>query len=96
MKNNLILSLYKKPQTVFTLQEIALLFPEIPYSNLKKRMSYFAKSGSIQKLSRGVYAKDQFNVLELAHKLYTRYFKKLAWRSNIMKAFLLFRIFLEQ
>jgi len=71
MKNNLILSLYKKPQTVFTLQEIALLFPEIPYSNLKKRMSYFAKSGSIKKLSRGVYAKDQFNVLELANKLYT-------------------------
>ena len=71
MKNNLILSLYKKPQTVFTLQEIALLFPEIPYDNLKKRMSYFAKSGSIKKLSRGIYAKDQFDALELANKIYT-------------------------
>lgn len=71
MKNNIVLSLYKKPQTVFTLQEIALLFPEIPYDNLKKRMSYFAKSGSIKKLSRGVYAKDQFNAFELANKLYT-------------------------
>lgn len=71
MKNNIILSLYKKPQTVFTLREIALLFPNIPYDNLKKRMSYFAKSGSIEKLSRGAYAKDQFNVLELANKLYT-------------------------
>lgn len=71
MKNNIILSIYKKPQTVFTLQEIALLFPEIPYDNLKKRMSYFAKSGSVRKLSRGVYAKDQFNAFELANKLYT-------------------------
>ena len=71
MKNNIILSLYKKPQTVFTLQEIALLFPEIPYGNLKKRMSYFSKSGAIKKLSRGVYAKDQFNVFELANKVYT-------------------------
>ncbi|MBI2326791.1 hypothetical protein HYU92_00580 [Candidatus Curtissbacteria bacterium] len=71
MKNNIVLSLYKKPQTVFTLQEIALLFPEIPYDNLKKRMSYFAKSGAIKKLSRGVYAKDQFDVLELVNKLYT-------------------------
>lgn len=71
MRNNLILSLYKKTQTVFTLQEIALLFPDIPYDNLKKRMSYFAKSGSIKKLSRGVYAKDQFNPFELANKLYT-------------------------
>lgn len=71
MKNNLILLLYKKSQTVFTLQEIALLFPEISYGNLKKRMSYFAKSGSIKKLSRGVYAKDQFNPFELVNKLYT-------------------------
>lgn len=71
MKNNIILSLYKRPQTVFTLQEIALLFPEIPYVNLKKRMSYFSKSGAIKKLSRGVYAKDKFDILELANKLYT-------------------------
>ncbi|MEK9171359.1 MAG: hypothetical protein AAB823_01475 [Patescibacteria group bacterium] len=71
MKNNIILSLYKKTQTVFTLQEIALLFPEIPYGSLKKRMSYFSKSGAIKKLSRGVYAKDRFDVLELANKIYT-------------------------
>ena len=71
MKNNIILSLYKKTQTVFTLQEIALLFPEIPYGSLKKRMSYFSKSGVIKKLSRGVYAKDRFDVLELANKIYT-------------------------
>lgn len=71
MKNNIILSLYKRPQTVFTLQEIALLFPDIPYVNLKKRMSYFSKSGAIKKLSRGVYAKDKFDILELANKLYT-------------------------
>lgn len=47
-----------------------MLFPEISYGNLKKRMSYFAKSGSIKKLSRGVYAKDQYDVLELSNKLY--------------------------
>jgi hypothetical protein len=29
------------------------------------------KSGSIKKLCRGVYAKDKYNVLELANKLYT-------------------------
>lgn len=70
MKNELIIAIYKKPQTVFTLKDVSLLFPEIPYNNLKERMFYFAKSGSIRKLSRGVYAKDQFDVLELANKLY--------------------------
>lgn len=70
MKNKLLIDLYKKPQSVFTLKDVSLLFPEIPYNNLKERMSYFAKTGSIKKLSRGVYAKDQFDVLELANKLY--------------------------
>lgn len=70
MKNKLIIELYKKPQTVFTLKDVSLLFPEIPYNNLKEQMSYFAKSGSIRKLSRGVYAKDQFDALELVNKFY--------------------------
>lgn len=34
-------------------------------------MSYFSRSGAIRKLSRGVYAKDKFDILELANKLYT-------------------------
>lgn len=33
-------------------------------------MSDFAKSGAIKKLRRGIYAKDKFNPLELANKLY--------------------------
>lgn len=70
MRNNIILSLYKTSQTVFTLKDISLLFPEIPYGNLKQRMSYFVRSGAIKKLRRGVYAKDTFDVLELSNSLY--------------------------
>lgn len=33
-------------------------------------MSDFAKSGAIKKLRRGIYAKDKFNPLELANKVY--------------------------
>ncbi len=69
-KDTIILALYKRPETVFSLQEIALLFPEVPYNNLKMRMSYFSSSGSIQKLARGIYAKTNYDVLELANKLY--------------------------
>lgn len=71
MKNSLLIDLHKQRATVFTLKDITLLFPEIPYKNLKKNMAYFAKTGSIKKLSRGVYAKDHYDVLELANKLYT-------------------------
>lgn len=70
MNTSILLALHKLPQTVFTLQEIALLFPDIPYVNLKKRMSYIASSGNMKRLRTGVYAKDEYSVRELATKLY--------------------------
>lgn len=71
MNNSILLSLHKLPQTVFTLQEISLLFPNIPYTNLKKRMSYSSTSSALKKLRRGIYAKEGYNILELANKPYT-------------------------
>jgi hypothetical protein len=70
MKKTTILSLYQMPQTVLTLKDISLMLPDIPYDNLKRRLSYFAKSGHLKKLRRGVYAKESYDVLELANKLY--------------------------
>ena len=71
MKNELLISLYKRPETVFTLKDISLLCPDISYVNLKKRMAYFAGKGGIRKIRRGVFVKDNYNVLELANKIYS-------------------------
>ena len=68
---NFLLELYKKGQTVFTLSEIALLFPQTSYSNLKRKLSYYVRVGKILRLRRGVYAKENFNKFELANKIYT-------------------------
>ncbi len=65
-----MLRLYQTSRTVLTLKDIAFMLPEIPYDNLKRRMSYFVKSGHLKKLRRGVYAKEPYDVLELANKLY--------------------------
>lgn len=70
MTKNLILSLYQKPQTIFTLKEISLLVPQISYQNLKRRLYYFVKSGKLIRVRRGIYAKEGYNVRELANKLY--------------------------
>ncbi len=70
MKTDLILTLYSKPQTVFTLDEISLLFPEVSYQNLRSRIRYFVNVGKLQRLQQGIYAKKQYNHLELANKLY--------------------------
>lgn len=70
MRNRVLLTLFERSQTVFTLGEVALLFPDISYNNLKQQLAYYVKVGAIKKLRRGVYAKKKYDVLELANKLY--------------------------
>lgn len=71
MKNDIILDIYKSDQTVFTAKELSLIYPDIPQKDLLRRLSYYVKKGKINRLRKGVYAKDDFNPLELANKIYT-------------------------
>ena len=70
MEKDLVLSLYQKSQTVFSLQEIAMLFPEISYNNLKRRLSYYVTTEKLKKLRKNVYSKIDYNPLEIPQKLY--------------------------
>lgn len=70
MDSDIILKLYSKAETVFTLDEISQNFPEIPYKNLKDRLYYFTKVGKLQRPRHGIYAKAKYNPMELANKLY--------------------------
>lgn len=65
-----MLTLYSKPQTVFTLDEISLYFPKIPYENLRSSIRYFTNVGKLKRLHHGIYAKTEYNPLELANKIY--------------------------
>lgn len=70
MKNQLLIELHKRPQTVYTIKEISLIMPQLEHANLNNRVAYLAKQGGIKRLARGIYAKDEYNPLELANKLY--------------------------
>lgn len=70
MSDDVILKLYSNPSTVFTLDEISLLLPDIEYKNLRDRLYYFTKVGKLIRLRYGVYAKKDYNPFELANKLY--------------------------
>jgi len=70
MKNKILVGLLKQPETVFTLSDIALLFPESSYNNLKQRLSYLAVNGHLKSPRRGIYVKDNYNIYELANKIY--------------------------
>jgi len=68
--NDIILKLYSNPSTVFTLDEISQLLPDIEYKKLKDRLYYFTKVAKVTRPRHGVYAKKDYNPLELANKLY--------------------------
>ncbi len=67
---DLILQLYSKPQTVFQIEEVAQLFPEIIPGNLRRRLHYFVKVGKLKNPRRGIYTKNEYEPLELANKIF--------------------------
>lgn len=71
INNDIITVLYAQPQTVFSMQEISLLFPHVSAESLRDRLYYFTKKGKIQRLHHGVYGKKTYDPLELANKIYT-------------------------
>ena len=71
MADNFILEIYKKPQTVFSFKEISLFFPKLKYASLKNKLYYAVATNKLVKLRRGLYAKEDYNFLEIAGKVYT-------------------------
>lgn len=66
-----ILQLYKNKKTVFTINDIAILWREKNRNNLRVRIKYFVDKGDLTRLRRGIYAKENYSKLEVAVKIYT-------------------------
>ena len=70
--DNLIVKLYKSPKSVFTFADLAILWQETSRDNLKAKISYYVKKGSLHRLARGIYAKQKdFRIRELAASFYS-------------------------
>jgi len=70
--DNLIAKLYESQKTVLTIKDIALIWEEANAVNLLSKIKYYAKQGSLIRLTRGVFAKNKnYNPKELATSLYT-------------------------
>lgn len=70
MTQDLLLNLYQRQQTVFTLKEISQMETRIAYKNLKRKLSYFVSVGKLERLRQGIYVKKEFNFWEAANKIY--------------------------
>lgn len=70
--DNLIAKLYASPKTILTIKDIALIWEESNNTNLLSKIKYYAKQGSLVRLTRGVFAKNkEYEVKELATSIYT-------------------------
>lgn len=70
--DNLIAKLYASPKTILTIKDIALIWNETNTTNLLSKIKYYAKQGSLIRLTRGVFAKNnEYDVKELATSIYT-------------------------
>lgn len=66
-----LFAIYRDARSVFTLSDVAMLTGEGDYKSLSWKMNYYARTGKILNPRKGMYAKEGFQVEELACKLYT-------------------------
>ena len=66
MSKDFILTLYSRPETVFTMRELSLLFPHISYDNIKSKAHYFVTKMKLMRVRNGIYTKESYNPLELS------------------------------
>lgn len=69
--NTGLVEIYKSPQTVFNIPGLALIWKATDPKLIKSRINYYVKTGKILSPRNGIYAKDNFDPLELATKIYT-------------------------
>lgn len=68
---NILIAIYKDSRTVFKISDIAQLSGLTNPGLLARRMNYYVKQGQILNLHKGIYAKENYRMEELAACLYT-------------------------
>jgi len=71
IEKDIILVIYKENQTVFRLNDIAMLTNESDFMSLNKKLNYYVKTGKLGNPRKGIYTKPGYNPEELACKIYT-------------------------
>ncbi len=70
-KGEYLETILRSPQTVFSTEDVALMWREGRREKISNRLNKYVSSGKLVQLRRGLYAKDsQYNPLELATRIY--------------------------
>jgi hypothetical protein len=70
-KGHYLAAILRSPKTVFTHQDVALLWGEPTSQATRVRLNYYVRQGDLYRIRRGLYAKDKnYNRLELATRIF--------------------------
>jgi predicted transcriptional regulator of viral defense system len=71
-KGEYLETLLRSPQTIFSIQDVALMWGEANATTISLRLNKYVKAGKLIRVRRGLYAKDKnYNRFELATRIYT-------------------------
>jgi hypothetical protein len=92
MKGNYLSALLKSNKTIFTYQDIALIWREEASPATLVRINYYIKKGELIKLRKGIYAKNkQYDKLELATRIFTPSY--VSFETVLVREGLIFQIY---
>ncbi|MEW5941503.1 MAG: hypothetical protein AB1750_17695 [Chloroflexota bacterium] len=70
-KGQYLETILRSPKTVFTFEDVSLLWGEPSTQAVRVRLSYYVGRGRLYRIRRGLYAKDKnYNKLEFATRIY--------------------------
>jgi len=71
-KSEYLEAILRSPKTVFTLEDVVLLWQEPSTQAVRVRLSYYVRRGKLHRIRKGLYAKDMnYSKLELATRIFT-------------------------
>lgn len=92
MKRDYLLELMRSKNSVFTTNDVALLWGESDVLFVRKKLHRYVKSGKLYSLRRGIYAKGTaYSKLELATKIFTPAY--LSFETVLAKAGIVFQFY---
>ena len=92
MQKDSLLQLLRAKDTVFTTNEVALLWGEADSRLVRKRLYRYVKSGKLFPLRRGIYARiKDYDKYELATKIYTPAY--ISYETVLAKAGVIFQFY---
>jgi len=85
-----LLNILRGTNTVFTFKDIMLASGEAKEALLRRRLSYYVRTGEIYPIRRGIYAKDRtYDRLELANKIFLPSY--ISFETVLVKAGVVFQ-----